>query len=141
MIASKSEIKSLAFGNNFDINAIKDSLINLVELQQLKPLLGSTLFKDLQNNPANYGDLLGIVKPFLAYYIKVYVNDPNHYKTGNKGSQTANGSNETQADPEKTKRSALKIAEGYKNEINIWLKSNGYIKCKLNNEINKIIIL
>jgi len=115
MIASKTEIKALAFSNNFDIEAVKDNLIQVVEWEQVLPLLGTSLYDDVVANPASYTTLLSdYLKPFIAYGVKAYVSKPNHIKTGNKGAQTAQGSNEQIASIQMAKREASKMVDSYK---------------------------
>jgi len=115
MIASKTEIKALAFSNNFDIEAVKDNLIQVVEWEQVLPLLGTSLYDDVVANPGSYTILLReYLKPFIAYGVKAYVSKPNHIKTGNKGAQTAQGSNEQIASIQMAKREASKMVDSYK---------------------------
>ena len=115
MIASKTEIKALAFSNNFDIEAVKDNLIQVVEWEQVLPLLGTSLYDDVVANPSSYTTLLSdYLKPFIAYGVKAYVSKPNHIKTGNKGAQTAQGSNEQIASIQMAKREASKMVDSYK---------------------------
>ena len=142
MIASKEEIRNLAFTKNFDINAVKDNILELVELEQVKPLLGNTLFVSVKILPANYCDLLALLKPMIAYYLKYYISQGNHTKTGNKGVQIANGSNETPSTAEVGKREALTFAERYKNQVLIYMKDNSLVKpTDEDNIFNGIIIL
>ena len=136
MIANKQEIKNLVFSRNFDINNVKDNVINLVELERVKPLLGSELFLKVKTDPSSYADLLELVKPFIAYMLKYYIQTSNHIRTSNKGAQTAQGSNEQIADVELAKREALTFANKYKEQINIFLKKD----CN-SNAINGIIIM
>ena len=115
MIASKTEIKALAFSNNFDIEAVKDNLIQVVEWEQVLPLLGTSLYDDVVANHGSYTILLReYLKPFIAYGVKAYVSKPNHIKTGNKGAQTAQGSNEQIASIQMAKREASKMVDSYK---------------------------
>jgi hypothetical protein len=58
MIASKAEIKALAFSNNFDINAVKDNVIQIVEWEQVMTVLGTDFYDDVVANPGNYTTLL-----------------------------------------------------------------------------------
>jgi hypothetical protein len=143
MIASKAEIKSLAFGNNFDINGVKDNLIQVVEWEQVLTLLGTTLYDDVVTTPASYTTLLTYLKPFIAYQVKAYLSTSNHVKVGNKGSQVASGSNETADNPETSKREALSMAKHFEAQIVKWMKENGYEpkRKEADNVINKIIIL
>lgn len=143
MIATKSEIKSLAFGNNFDINGVKDNLIQVVEWEQVLTLLGSDLYDLVVSTPLDYTTLLTYLKPFIAYQVKAYISTSNHVKVGNKGSQVASGSNETADNPETTKREALSMAKHFEAQIVKWLKANGHEpkRQESHNVINKIIIL
>jgi len=110
MIASKTEIKAQAFSNNFDIEAVKDNLIQVVEWEQVLPLLGTSLYDDVVASPSSYTTLLSdYLKPFIDNGVKAYVSKPNHIKTGNKGAQTAQGSNEQIASIQKAKREASKM--------------------------------
>ena len=126
MIASKNEIRNLAFTKNFDIEAVKDNLVNLVELERVKPLLGSELFVKVKTLPDDYCDLLELLKPMIAYYLKYYISKGNHVKTGNKGVQVAQGSNETQSNAEDGKREALTFAERYKAQVKTYLIENDF---------------
>ena len=113
MIASKAEIKALAFSNTFDINAVKDNVIQ-------------------------------IVKPYIAYNVKAYISKPNHIKTGNKGAQTAQGSNEVIANVEEAKRQAMAMATRYKTQMIAYLDRTKPLLWKGEQDsdgiINKIII-
>ena len=145
MIASKTEIKALAFSNNFDIEAVKDNLIQVVEWEQVLPLLGTSLYDDVVANPASYTTLLSdYLKPFIAYGVKAYVSKPNHIKTGNKGAQTAQGSNEVIANVEEAKRQAMAMATRYKTQMIAYLDRTKPVLWKGEQDsdgiINKIII-
>ena len=142
MIASKAEVKNLAFNNNFDIEAVKDNVITLVELEQVKPLLGLDLYNLVVSSPSSYIDLLELLKPFIAYNVKYYINDGNHRKVGNKGVQIATGGNEQPTEVEKAKRDALSFANKYKSQINKHLKDNNLtVLISDDSIINNIIIL
>ena len=142
MIASKLEIRSLAFSRNFDIDAVKDNVILLVELEQVKPLLGSLLYADVVANPSSHTELIALLKPFIAYNLKYYIEKGNHVKTGNKGAQTAQGTNETQANVEDAKREALTFANKYRSQIVSYLRENNlYFHIERNDIINGIIIM
>ena len=54
MIASKAEIKALAFSNTFDINAVKDNVIQIVEWEQVMTVLGTDLYDNVVANPGSY---------------------------------------------------------------------------------------
>jgi hypothetical protein len=149
MIATKADIKALAFGNNFDINAVKDNVITLVEWEQVLPILGSDLFDDVVANPNNYTTLVSdYLKPYIAWSLKYYIIKGNAIKTGNKGSMTANGSNEQPADSEADKRNASAFAQSYKRQLIKELK-RGYdagiyqlwVEYKASDFINRIIIM
>ena len=127
MIASKNEIRNLAFSKNFDINSIKVNVFELVELEQVKTLLGVTLFDNVKSTPTSYCDLLDLLKPMIAYYLKYYITQGNHNKTGNKGVQVANGSNEDAGSAEVAKREALTFAERYKKQVLTYLKDNNLV--------------
>lgn len=137
MIATKNEIKSLAYGNNFDINSIKDNEIEAIELTSLLPLVGKEIYDDIVANPTNYASIIGDVKTFIAYSVKYAHADDNHYKDGNKGTQVANGTYENAANPEKTKRNASFQINVFRNKILKWLKEQGKSPCKKNDFINK----
>ncbi len=146
MIASKTEIKALAFSNNFDIEAVKDNLIQVVEWEQVLPLLGTSLYDDVVANPASYTTLLSdYLKPFIAYGVKAYVSKPNHIKTGNKGAQTAQGSNEQIASIQMAKREASKMVDSYKKLMVKYLDDSSIALWEgeptNNGIINKIIII
>lgn len=68
-----------------------------------------------------------------------------HVKTGNKGAQTANGSNETIADPNQVKREAMQLVESYRKQAIKWLNENKPALWKgeveYPNIINKIIVM
>ena len=122
MIASKAEIKALAFSNNFDINAVKDNVIQIVEWEQVMTVLGTDFYDDVVANPANYTTLLSdYLKPYIAYNLLAYISKPNHIKTGNKGAQTAQGSNEQIANVEEAKRQAMAMATRYKSQMIAYL--------------------
>ena len=146
MIASKAEIKTLVFSNNFDVNAIKDNLIQAVEWEQVLPLFGADLYDDIVANPASYTTLLSsYLKPYIAYNVKAYISKPNHIKTGNKGAQTASGSNEVIANVEEAKRQAMQMATRYRKQMVDYLDKtkpalwNG--EPDYDGIINKIIII
>tara|TARA_Y100000385_G_C12999821_1_gene596644 strand:+ start:716 stop:1156 length:441 start_codon:yes stop_codon:yes gene_type:complete len=146
MIASKTEIKALAFSNNFDIEAVKDNLIQVVEWEQVLPLLGTSLYDDVVANPSSYTTLLSdYLKPFIAYGVKAYVSKPNHIKTGNKGAQTAQGSNEQIASIQMAKREASKMVDSYKKLMVKYLDDSSIALWEgeptNNGIINKIIII
>lgn len=146
MIASKAEIKALVFSNNFDVNAIKDNLIQVVEWEQVLPLFGTDLYDDVVANPASYATLLSdYLKPYIAYNVKAYISKPNHIKTGNKGAQTATGSNEVIANVEESKRQAMRMASRYKQQMISYLdKAKPALwkgEPKDDQIINKIIII
>jgi hypothetical protein len=145
MIVSKAEIKALAFSNNFDINAVKDNIIQIVEWEQLLPILGADFFDDVVANPNNYTALLTTyIKPYLAWSVKYYLVKGNHIKMGNKGSMTAQGSNETPADPEQDKRVASGFAQSYKRQLLKELKEGNYPLFKgyvCTDIVNRIIIM
>ncbi len=146
MIASKAEIKSLAFGNNFDIAAIKDNVIMLVEYEQVLTLLGADLYDAIVANPSSYTTLLtNFLKPYIAWNVKVYISQGNHLKTGNKGAQIATGANEVAGDVELAKREAMTWARKYKTQIIKYLDDNNVALWEGYEEndsiINKIIIL
>lgn len=146
MIASKAEIKTLAFSNTFDINAVKDNVIQIVEWEKVMTVLGSDLYDDVVANPGSYSTLLSdYLKPYIAYCVKAYISTPNHIKIGNKGAQTATGSNEVIADVELAKRQAMDMAERYKKQMVTYLDElnpslwDGF--SEPNGIINKIIAL
>ena len=146
MIASKAEIKSLAFGNNFDVAAIKDNVIMLVEYEQVLTLLGADLYDDIVATPLSYTTLLSnFLKPYIAWNVKVYISQGNHLKTGNKGAQIATGGNEVAGDVELAKREAMTWARKYKAQIIKYLDDNNVALWEGYEEndsiINKIIIL
>ena len=143
MIASKTEIRNLAFSKNFDINAVKDNVIELLELEQVKPILGDTLYLKVRTLPDDYCDLLELLKPMIAYYLKYYISKGNHAKTGNKGVQIASGSNETQSTAEDGKRESLTFAERYKKQVVKYLDDNDLLEGNQESEgiFNGIIIL
>ena len=146
MIASKSEIKALAFSNTFDINAVKDNLIQLVEWEQVLSLFGADFYDDVVANPASYTTLLSdYLKPYIAYNVKAYLSKPNHIKTGNKGAQTAQGSNEQIANVEFAKREAMNMATKYKRQMIDYLDRTKPTlwkgESKTDQIINKIIIM
>lgn len=142
MIASKEEIKSLAFSRNFDINSIKDNVIELIELEQIKELLGDTLYSEVKSTPSSYCELLELLKPTIAYYLKYYILKNNHVKTGNKGTQIATGGNESQGDVEMAKREALTFATKYRKQVLIYIKENNLeITHKDDDSLNGIIII
>ena len=145
MIASKSEIKALAFSNTFDINAVKDNVIQIVEWEQVMTVLGTDLYDDVVANPGSYATLLSdYLKPYIAYNLKAYISKPNHIKTGNKGAQTAQGSNEVIANVEEAKRQAMSMATRYKNQMIAYLDRTKPVLWKGEQDsdgiINKIII-
>ena len=119
MIATKAEIKALAFTNTFDIESIKDNIINVVEWEQVMTLLGTELYDAVVINAGGtYDTLIGTyLKPYIAYNVKAYISKPNHIKTGNKGAQIATGSNEQIGSVEEAKREAMATATSYKNQI------------------------
>lgn len=118
MIASKAEIKSLVFSNTFDMNAVKDNVIQIVEWEQVLTLFGTDMYDDIVANPTSYTTLLSdYLKPYIAYNVKAYISKPNHIKTGNKGAQTAQGSNEQIASVEQAKRQAMDMATKYKRQM------------------------
>lgn len=118
MIVSKADIKALAFSNTFDIAAIKDNVIQIVEWEQVLSLFGSDMYDDVVANPGSYTALIDTyLKPYIAYNVKAYISKPNHIKTGNKGAQTAQGSNEQIADVEQAKREAMAMATRYKKQM------------------------
>ena len=146
MIVSKAEIKTLVLNNNFDVNAIKDNLIQAVEWEQVLPLFGVDLYDDVVANPASYTTLLSTyLKPYIAYNVKAYISKPNHIKTGNKGAQTASGSNEVIANVEESKRQAMQMATRYRKQMVNYLDKtkpalwNG--EPDYDGIINKIIII
>ena len=146
MIASKAEIKALAFSNTFDINAVKDNLIQLVEWEQVLSLFGADLYDDVVANPASYTTLIDTyLKPYIAYNVKAYLSKANHIKTGNKGAQTAQGSNEQIANVEFAKREAMNMATKYKRQMITYLDKNKPAlwkgEPKDDQIINKIIIM
>lgn len=146
MIASKAEIKALAFSNTFDINAVKDNLIQLVEWEQVLSLFGADFYDDVVANPASYTTLLSdYLKPYIAYNVKAYLSKPNHIKTGNKGAQTAQGSNEQIANVEFAKREAMNMATKYKRQMIDYLDRTKPAlwkgESKTDQIINKIIIM
>ncbi len=146
MIASKAEIKALAFSNTFDINAVKDNLIQLVEWEQVLSLFGADFYDDVVTNPASYTTLIDTyLKPYIAYNVKAYLSKANHIKTGNKGAQTAQGSNEQIANVEFAKREAMNMATKYKRQKVTYLDSNKPAlwkgEPKDDQIINKIIIM
>ena len=146
MIASKAEIKALAFSNTFDINAVKDNLIQLVEWEQVLSLFGADFYDDVVANPASYSTLLSdYLKPYIAYNVKAYLSKPNHIKTGNKGAQTAQGSNEQIANVEFAKREAMNMATKYKRQMIDYLDRTKPAlwkgESKTDQIINKIIIM
>ena len=146
MIASKAEIKALAFSNTFDINAVKDNLIQLVEWEQVLSLFGADFYDDVVANPASYTTLIGTyLKPYIAYNVKAYLSKANHIKTGNKGAQTAQGSNEQIANVEFAKREAMNMATKYKQQMIAYLdKTKPALwkgEPKDDQIINKIIIM
>lgn len=146
MIASKAEIKTLAFSNTFDINAVKDNLIQIVEWEQVMTILGTDFYDDVVANPSSHTTLISTyLKPFIAYSVKAYISKPNHIKTGNKGAQTAQGSNEVIANVEQAKRQAMEMATRYKQQMidhldktkpTLWKGEPNY-----DGIINKIIII
>ena len=146
MIASKAEIKALAFSNTFDINAVKDNLIQLVEWEQVLSLFGADFYDDVVANPASYTTLIDTyLKPYIAYNVKAYLSKPNHIKTGNKGAQTAQGSNEQIANVEFAKREAMNMATKYKRQMIDYLDRTKPAlwkgESKTDQIINKIIIM
>ena len=146
MIASKAEIKALAFSNTFDMNAVKDNLIQLVEWEQVLSLFGADFYDDVVANPASYTTLIGTyLKPYIAYNVKAYLSKANHIKTGNKGAQTAQGSNEQIANVEFAKREAMNMATKYKQQMIAYLdKTKPALwkgEPKDDQIINKIIIM
>lgn len=146
MIASKAEIKALAFSNTFDINAVKDNLIQLVEWEQVLSLFGADFYDDVVANPGSYTTLLSdYLKPYIAYNVKAYLSKPNHIKTGNKGAQTAQGSNEQIANVEFAKREAMNMATKYKRQMIDYLDRTKPAlwkgESKTDQIINKIIIM
>ena len=118
---TKQEIKDLVYGANFDLALIKDSLIELVKLTNLKPLLGDDLYKDIVDNPSDYTPLLdSYIKPYLAYLVKARLAVSKNLKSGNKGAMRAGGSNEINGGndgEEKEKRTAASIADDFKTLI------------------------
>jgi len=146
MIASKAEIKALAFSNTFDINAVKDNLIQLVEWEQVLSLFGADFYDDVVANPASYTTLIDTyLKPYIAYNVKAYLSKANHIKTGNKGAQTAQGSNEQIANVEFAKREAMNMATKYKRQMITYLDNTKPAlwkgESRDNQIINKIIIM
>jgi hypothetical protein len=146
MIASKAEIKALAFSNTFDMNAVKDNLIQLVEWEQVLSLFGADFYDDVVANPGTYTTLIGTyLKPYIAYNVKAYLSKSNHIKTGNKGAQTAQGSNEQIANVEFAKREAMNMATKYKRQMIAYLDNTKPIlwkgEPKDDQIINKIIIM
>jgi len=146
MIASKAEIKALAFSNTFDMNAVKDNLIQLVEWEQVLSLFGADLYDDVVANPASYTTLIDTyLKPYIAYNVKAYLSKANHIKTGNKGAQTAQGSNEQIANVEFAKREAMNMATKYKRQMITYLDNTKPTlwkgEPKDDQIINKIIIM
>ena len=142
MIASKSEIKALAFGNNFDINGVKDNLIDAVEWQEVLPLLGQDLYDDVSNGTITDAALIDVLKPYIAYNVKLYLSKSNHVKTGNKGAQIAQGTYEQIADVEEAKREAMSMANLFKIQIKKWLVANGYAtNCTHSDLVNKQFFL
>ena len=146
MIASKAEIKALAFSNTFDMNAVKDNLIQLVEWEQVLSLFGADFYDDVVANPASYTTLIDTyLKPYIAYNVKAYLSKANHIKTGNKGAQTAQGSNEQIANVEFAKREAMNMATKYKQQMITYLDKNKPAlwkgEPKDDQIINKIIIM
>ena len=123
MIASKAEIKALVFTNTFDMESIKDNVIQLVEWEQVMTLLGTDLYDAVViNSGAEYDTLIGTyLKPYIAYNVKAYISKANHIKTTNKGAQTAQGSNEVIASIEEAKREAMAMATSYRRQIVTYL--------------------
>lgn len=145
MIATKTEIKTLAFNANFDINSVKDNVIQIVEWEQVMSFLGTELYDDLVSTPASYTELLTFIKPLIAHAVRAQIIMGVHVKTGNKGAQTANGSNETIADPNQVKREAMQLVESYRKQAIKWLNENKPALWKgeveYPNIINKIIVM
>jgi hypothetical protein len=141
---TKAEIKTLAFGTNFDIAQIKDNVIYLVKVNTLLPILGTNLYDDVESTPANYTDLLDLIKPFLAWEVRKYVSHTITYKLGNKGAMIAQGVNEQPTEVINVKREAEKLSADYKKLITQWLETNKPALWKRpieNDFINKIIIM
>lgn len=146
MIVSKADIKTQAFSLNFDVNSIKDNVIQLVEWEQVLTLFGVTMYDDIVADPSSYTTLIDTyLKPYIAYNVKAYISKANHIKTGNKGAQTAQGSNEQIADVEEAKREAMSIATGWRRQMITFLeltKPTLWVgEPNTDGIINKIIIL
>lgn len=141
---TKAEIKTLVFSNNFDINSIKDNMIVAVQLNNLLPILGSDLYDDVEANPSNYTDLLGLIKPFLAWEIRKAISHTVTHKLGNKGAMKAQGVNEQPDDVIQVKREAEHFANTYKRLVEEYLEKNKpslWEKPTQSDIFNKIIIL
>jgi len=108
-------------------------------------VLGTDLYDDVVTNPGSYATLLSeYLKPYIAYNLKADISKPNHIKTGNKGAQTAQGSNEVIANVEEAKRQAMAMATRYKTQMIAYLDRTKPVLWKGEQDsdgiINKIII-
>lgn len=141
---TKAEIKELVFGNNFDVNQIKDNVITAIKFNNLLPILGSELFDDVEANPNDYTDLLELIKPFLAWEIRKAISHTVTHKLGNKGAMVAQGVNESPEDVINVKREADHFATTYNKLLMNYLEKNKpslWVQPEASDIFNKIIIM
>ena len=130
-LITKTEIKSLVYGANFDTALIKDHILDFVELKHVKTMFlnSAGLYDAIVANASNEYDTLlsDYLKPYMAYMVKAEIGEEINLKSGNKGNLRATGSSEQQggvSGEEKAKRLALQKANGYRALIVEYFQDN-----------------
>jgi hypothetical protein len=127
---TKSEIITNAFPRtNVSEYHIMDSFIAVVKDKHLRGILGDDFYDDFIVNYADYADLLAVVKPMLAWFVKYYALPSIYADVSTTGVKKLESNNATSAGGDELgtlKQQALDMANGYANMVYRTLENGTY---------------